>query len=665
MSDDDTNKEMSPQSTRFLDSDDDDDDDDEKRRMGGNGREENDDEAFLAKYDSDGYGDDADRQELMQMNELDREEELAKRSAKLKILKDRKRILEKAKEREEKERNKGRERLRQGEDEKSKKALEEIGKKVKKKIDEAGSSSDDLSSSSGLSYDDEDRLDSEDEEEMLARKKRRRTSMTTTKGRRSKQKKPFSTRGRRKRGGDYSDDESSSSGGFGYDDDMDVFEEATAKDVRAITLPRSKLEKWISEPFYESAVEGAFVRVNIGLDKNKESRYRLCQIAGIADGSYQGTTQTYSLKAYEYNDGTYAEKSTKKWLILRWGSHEKTFRISETSNRVDDAFARANDESNATVGVGSLILDHDDERFKNSEFGKWYEHVKKTAKKYLPSVDDCDIISKKLTGADEYRYTAEDVQKMLELNKQKRGGVSTNFIFEKEQMKMQLAKAREEGDVEQQEKLEEAIKELNEKIENKINKRGGNQKVMADINKKNEFSNAIKLSQAAVKHIKKVKEGKDISEDDPFSRRPTRVTTYWSMKTDGENNAKAAAEKAAKMAEMNAETAAAGNEHKEEEDEEDAFANYKTMKEKLRESLHHISKSHQLAQNKLLNMNSNGMKPSLTHAKRATERDPVLVRQRFAAGRMNASSNGGSKALAGNSLSVKEYLARQEAKGEA
>ena len=140
--------------------------------MGGNGREENDDEAFLAKYDSDGYGDEADRQELMQMNELDREEELAKRSAKLKILKDRKRILEKAKEREEKERNTGRERVRQGEDEKSTKALEEIGKKVKKKIDEAGSSSDDLSSSSGLSYDDEDRLDSEDEEEMLARKKK-------------------------------------------------------------------------------------------------------------------------------------------------------------------------------------------------------------------------------------------------------------------------------------------------------------------------------------------------------------------------------------------------------------------------------------------------------------------------------------------------------------
>merc|ERR1712100_344411 len=92
--DDDTKKEAL--STHFLDSDDDD-----EKQMRGNGREENDDDAFLAKYDSDGYGDEADRAQLMQMNELDREEEMGKRSAKLKILKDRKRILEKAKEREE------------------------------------------------------------------------------------------------------------------------------------------------------------------------------------------------------------------------------------------------------------------------------------------------------------------------------------------------------------------------------------------------------------------------------------------------------------------------------------------------------------------------------------------------------------------------------------
>ena len=142
---------------------------------------------------------------------------------------------------------------------------------------------------------------------------------------------------------------------------------------------------------------------------------------------------------------------------------------------------------------------------------------------------------------------------MLELNKQKRGGRSTNFIFEKEQMKMQLAKAREEGDIEQQEKLELAIEELNVKIEDQNKQtRVETKKLMADINKKNEFSNAIKLSQAAVRHIKKVKEGKDISDDDPFPRRPTRVTTYWSMKTDGENNSKGATTTAAKRAAANA-----------------------------------------------------------------------------------------------------------------
>ena len=59
--DDDTKKEAL--STHFLDSDDDD-----EKQMRGNGREENDDDAFLAKYDSDGYGDEADRAQLMQMN---------------------------------------------------------------------------------------------------------------------------------------------------------------------------------------------------------------------------------------------------------------------------------------------------------------------------------------------------------------------------------------------------------------------------------------------------------------------------------------------------------------------------------------------------------------------------------------------------------------------
>ena len=78
------------------------------------------------------------------------------------------------------------------------------------------------------------------------------------------------------------------------------------------------------------------------------------------------------------------------------GSHEKTFQISETSNpHIDDAFARANDESTTILSTGSLILDHDDEQFKNSEFGKWYDRIKKTAKKYLPSVNDCEKSSRK------------------------------------------------------------------------------------------------------------------------------------------------------------------------------------------------------------------------------------------------------------------------------
>ena len=677
----------------------------------------NEDELFLRTYDSDGYGDEEDRERLNEMNELDREEELAKRASRMKILKDRKRILEKAKMKERQQQqqqqqegedddndnnkktndnksgNKSRSRQRQGEDAKSKKALEDIQKKTtlakketkkkrKKKSALDGDDSDDDDSDDDDSDDDsndddseddddsdsDNKLDSEDEDEFAMTKKRRKSTLINA--RRGNKQQKRGGRKQRKRSSESSSDD------FDDFDDVDVFEEATAKEVRAITLPRSKLEKWISEPFYETAVEGAFVRVNIGLDKNKESQYRLCQISGIADGSYQGTTQTYNLKAYDYN--VYAEgggssksgapqqkKTTKKWLILRWGNHEKTFRISETSNRVDDAFAREDDQA--------YILDEADARFKSSEFGKWYEHVKKTSKKHLPSVEECETISQKLKGADEYRYTAEDVQKMLELNKKKRGGLSTNFIFEKEQLKMQLAKALEEEDIEAQERLKSSIADVNEKIEEKLNSRGGNQKVMADINKKNEFSNAIKLSQAAVKHIKKVKEGKDISEDDPFSRRPTRVTTYWSMKTDKKDAV--GDQKNAKKKSSSVEDAAARKKNEKVEFEEELdVADYKSMKEKLRETLLHISNSHKIAQDK---MDFDALKPSFTHAKRATERDPVLVKQRFAAGRlMNTlltavaapGDDGDYRSLeksqiAGvNTLSVKEYHARQEAR---
>ena len=119
-----------------------------------------------------------------------------------------------------------------------------------------------------------------------------------------------------------------------------------------------------------------------------------------------------------------------------------------------------------------------------------------------------------------------------------------------------------------------------------------------------------------MKHIKKVKEGKDISDDDPFSRR-RHGAAYWSMKTDGKT-IKGATTTAAKRR----------NECCSSDEEAKKKKRMKKTGGKLQNDegktfiLCITLKSHQLAQSKLLN-SSNGMKPSLTHAKRATERDPV------------------------------------------
>ena len=140
--DDDTKKEAL--STHFLDSDDDD-----EKQMREMDEEENDDDAFLASTILTATATRPIALSEMQMDKLNREEEVGEAGAKLKILKDRKRILEKAKER---RRNKGRQQQGEkdcdkGEDEKIKEGFGRDRKKVKKKIDEAGlSSDDDLSS---------------------------------------------------------------------------------------------------------------------------------------------------------------------------------------------------------------------------------------------------------------------------------------------------------------------------------------------------------------------------------------------------------------------------------------------------------------------------------------------------------------------------------------
>lgn len=310
---------------------------------------------------------------------------------------------------------------------------------------------------------------------------------------------------------------------------------ASREDVESITLKRHQLEAWVNEPYFESAITNCCVRVGIGLNKENENVYRLVEIAGVADGKYK----QYSLKKYEYLAG---KPPTSKWLILRWGKSEKTFRLSEVSN--------------------SSVSD--------AEWAAWVAHCRASECRpvYKKDVDACLA---NLKEAQNYRYTADDVTKIL-AQKREKLGARHNLMFEKEQIKAAIAHAEAEADFEQVSELRARLDELDREIKAKLQARlGATQDALANINRRNEIQNSEKLSKRASEQVARLKAGiMNTGESDPFSRRPTRLTTYWDMGASAKGGEDSAAAAAAAAKDASTEKGAVAGEG-DEDDEDDVF----------------------------------------------------------------------------------------------
>ena len=283
---------------------------------------------------------------------------------------------------------------------------------------------------------------------------------------------------------------------------------ATKQEIESITIRRHQLESWITEPYFESAITGCLCRVGIGLNKRQENVYRLVEIAGVAVGKYK----QYSLKSYVYLEG---KPATNVWLILKWGNSEKTFRISEVSN--------------------SAVQD--------AEWAAWVAHCRDSSCQPVTSRDVTKCLEN-LKSAQNYRYTSDDVTKILAQKREKLGGVRHNLLFEKEQIRAAIAHAEAENDVETLAELRNRYEEVDKEVKEKLSSRSGaTQDALANINRKNEIQNSEKLSKRASEQVARLKKGLGATgEGDPFSRRPTRLTTYWDMGTKAAEASKAEAE---------------------------------------------------------------------------------------------------------------------------
>ena len=86
--------------------------------------------------------------------------------------------------------------------------------------------------------------------------------------------------------------------------------------LERIRLTRQKLEKWITEPFFETAVPGCFVRIGIGTHDGRPT-YRVAEIVGVKDRFKQ-----YPIEKVE----------TTKRIELQIGASKRYFQISFVSN---------------------------------------------------------------------------------------------------------------------------------------------------------------------------------------------------------------------------------------------------------------------------------------------------------------------------------------------
>ncbi|KAI9071500.1 hypothetical protein K1719_046543 [Acacia pycnantha] len=118
-----------------------------------------------------------------------------------------------------------------------------------------------------------------------------------------------------------SDRESSDHNGLAdSDDDRDVTgpEVPTFDDIHEISLRRSKLARWLNEPFFDELIVGCFVR--IGIEKsNLGPVYRLCMI--------QSVDVSFPDRQYKIEN-----RVTHKRLICVWGNSADRFPMSVVSD---------------------------------------------------------------------------------------------------------------------------------------------------------------------------------------------------------------------------------------------------------------------------------------------------------------------------------------------
>ncbi|XP_047156409.1 protein RTF1 homolog [Vigna umbellata] len=285
-----------------------------------------------------------------------------------------------------------------------------------------------------------------------------------------------------------SERDSSDDGGLGdSDDDKNIHESRmpTFENIREITIRRSKLVKWLNEPFFEELIVGCFVRIGIGKSE-RGPVYRLCTVQRVDGGDPN--------KHYKVEN-----RVTHKYLVCVWGSENsaKKFQVAVVSD--------------------SAPLER--------EFRQWVREVERTCSQ-MPS--KMSVLEKKeaIRRTSAYVYSAATVKQMLE-EKKSAPSRPLNIAVEKDRLKNLLEVAKCKNDEAEMDRILRKLADL--EASRKSRENDAKALRLAEMNRKNKVENFKNLSEHKQlnANLKAGEEGYD-----PFSRRWTRSRNYYGKDTE-------------------------------------------------------------------------------------------------------------------------------------
>ena len=280
-----------------------------------------------------------------------------------------------------------------------------------------------------------------------------------------------------------SERDSSDDGGLADSDDdknMRESEMPTFEDIKEITIRRSRLVKWLNEPFFEELIVGCFVRIGIGRSESGPV-YRLCMVQNVDGGDRN--------KHYKVEN-----RVTHKYLVCVWGSESSAARFQ------------------VAVVSDSAPLE--------KEFRQWVREAERTCCQ-MPS--KLNVLEKReaIRKTNTYIYSAATVKQMLE-EKKAAPTRPLNIAVEKDRLKRQLEIAKSKNDETEVERICVKLVELEATRQARENDARAIR--LAEMNRKNKAENFKNLSEH--RHVNaNLKAGE--AGYDPFSRRWTRSRNYY------------------------------------------------------------------------------------------------------------------------------------------